>query len=547
MTPSTSAHAPGESSRHLRRGRWIVAASLAIAAYLLFFRLGHYALWDDEAGTALSAKSILLDGDTTVHVDSHNIFAYREGFEVRDLKLRYLPPLPPLFAAGSFALTGETSAFAGRLPFALLGFATIAVILEWVRRLGASSLMLGLTALGLLGNVSLMLYSRQCRYYAASLFFSTVLTLLYLNTPRSRLVPIAFAAGSVLLFATNYLNYVALYVCLGLDYLIYQRKKSPLSWREMLVIVLPQLVICGAIALIWNPLHAASGNEANSLAQRLTLFWWQWRDMNRCEFFPGVLALFAVAVAVWRRDALLARGLLALLVYVACITAVSPQPVGQTDAADVRYLVPLIPLGIGLIVRALVLTGTPHGWLAVSLGLLGFGSNLLHARPLSPDRTRFTLVDYVNELRAPPSDPYAVVARWINAEIPAQKSVWVLPEYKTYPLMFHSPQALYAWQLAWPPQPQFKDLPRIHFKGKEPPDYIIAFGPVVQQLAGVFNDWQKLGVQIEQVATLNHYWRDVHWPEVAWRGFTAVEKFDPNSEAIYIFRRTSPALPAGPK
>lgn len=64
-----------------------------VVAALIFCGLGHYALWDDEAGTALTAKSILRTGDATAWVDDHNIFAYHEGAELRGLKRRHLPAL----------------------------------------------------------------------------------------------------------------------------------------------------------------------------------------------------------------------------------------------------------------------------------------------------------------------------------------------------------------------------------------------------------------------------------------------------------------------
>lgn len=42
--------------------RFICVLTTLFAATLLFARLGHYALWDDEAVTALTAKGILLKG-----------------------------------------------------------------------------------------------------------------------------------------------------------------------------------------------------------------------------------------------------------------------------------------------------------------------------------------------------------------------------------------------------------------------------------------------------------------------------------------------------
>src|SRR5947209_1850197 len=93
-----------------------VAIALILAAVVfLFFRLGHYSLWDDEAIIALGARGVLASGDTTAVLD-HNIVAYRHGNLLHNLHDRSTPPLPAYLTAASFALFGE-SALAARLPF----------------------------------------------------------------------------------------------------------------------------------------------------------------------------------------------------------------------------------------------------------------------------------------------------------------------------------------------------------------------------------------------------------------------------------------------
>ena len=73
--------------------RWTVASAvLVVSSTLLFARLGHYALWDDEAITALTSKSVWQTGDTGATF-GHNILAYRNGLLLRDMKDRATPPL----------------------------------------------------------------------------------------------------------------------------------------------------------------------------------------------------------------------------------------------------------------------------------------------------------------------------------------------------------------------------------------------------------------------------------------------------------------------
>src|SRR3954468_7409855 len=112
----------------------IAGLTLALAALLLFARLGHYALWDDEAYTALAAEGILRSGDTSAVLD-HNIVAFRHGILPNDkLKDRFQPPLPAYVTAPFIAMFNHT-AFAARLPTAMSGVATVALMLWCVLRL----------------------------------------------------------------------------------------------------------------------------------------------------------------------------------------------------------------------------------------------------------------------------------------------------------------------------------------------------------------------------------------------------------------------------
>lgn len=528
----------------VRARKWLAWITLVVCAGLLLYRLDHYALWDDEAGTALTAKSILRNGDATAFVDDHNVFAYRAGFELRGMKLRYLPPLPAHIVATSFLISGHPTERAARLPFALFGLACIATVLFWCLRAAVPPLTMALVALGLLTNVSLLLYSRQCRYYALAILLSTLLAFLYFRWRGGRHRLAMIAVLLVLLFATNYLNYAALVVCLIVDYVVWRRHEQPLRPADWILLVLPQILFCGVIAWVWNPSGSPAGVIRATLLEKVTLLGWQFRDMNRCEFLCGAVLVVAAVLAFLRRDRWLIRALAALVLYVVTVTAFSPQPVSSTFAADVRYLVPVIPLGIFISVRTLLALTREKAWLVLPLAAVVFGTNLLHGGPLLWSGARSTIWELVREISDPPSDPYRIASDWVKAAVPAGRSVWVLPDAMAYPLMFHAPHAIYAWQLPAPPSGQFTGLPRIHFRGLQAPDYVLVFGPAVQQVGPLLAEWGRLGVNLELVTRLDHYWSDQHRPELIWRRFDRVTNFDPHTEAIYVFgRRPTAARP----
>jgi hypothetical protein len=174
--------------------------------------------------------------------------------------------------------------------------------------------------------------------------------------------------------------------------------------------------------------------------------------------------------------------------------------------------------------------------LAACLGLLAFGTNIMNLDPFLRGGFRSTVSDYVTEMYQPPGDPYTVTAAWINEHVQPGESVCVLPTYMAYPLMFHAPGPVYAWQLDPALSKDFEQLDAIHFWGKQPPDYFIAFGPTSAVVPRLLPP--DAPIQYELIATLDFYWKDMHRPELFWRTFKPVTRYDKEREAIFVFRKT---------
>jgi hypothetical protein len=527
-----------------RTWRWALTVVVLLASCVfLFARLGHYALWYDEALTALGALGVWRTGDTTAMVGS-NIVAYRGGIMMSGGKERGTPPLPFYLTAPFVGVFGQ-QAWAARLPFALLGLATVAWVLWWLWRDTCDPAFWMLMGLGLITNVSFFLYCQQSRYYAPAIFATLGVAYLYLHWDGIRWKLWMISALSVALLASNYMEYVALYVCLAVDYLFWGRKRLRLTASDWLHLLGPQVVLGALIVSVWNPLNTQFSENVvgNTLAERARLVWWTLRDINTCEF--GVGALVVAAPLLWfrERSSWLLRAPLALLVYVVVASAVSPQPVREAEAADVRYVCPVILLCIATGVLALAVVWRWRWWVAVPLALVAFASNLLNVAWLTtvaPQPPRSTLAARIHELLDPPPEPFSAAAGWINQHIPAGTSVWVLPHFMAYPLVFHAPHPLYAWQLRWPPEEQFQGMPLIHFQGMLPPDYIIVFGPMgLAQLKQAPMRY-KGRVHYEREATIDCYWFPGYRPEVYGRHFRPRTNYDRQVEVIQVLRRTQP-------
>ena len=514
---------------------------LAVSYIFLFAQLGHYSLWDDEALTALVSVGITMTGDTSIKLN-HNVVAYRNGLLVKDGKDRATPPLCE-YLPSLFLNFFPGSVLAARVPFALLGWLTVllGVVILWKNRV--SPLVQWLFCAAVLGNISFFLYFRQCRYYGLVIFLSALIVALYLSSSISRKRLFLIAVLSVLLFASNYLSMMVLYACLAADYLLWRRKEIALEMREWATLLVPQAVGCLLIALVWNPLNTSYGSylQKNTLWDRLTMFWWGWRDMNQCEFFSGLLLTATLIGGIIWKDRWLIRGFFAGLLYTIALAAISPQVRQMTSVADVRYFVPLIPLFIAVQVRFLSRLANHSKILVVVIAVVAFGTNLLNGGPMLTRGFHSTVVDYLGELFDPPAEPYAPTIQWVKDHVKPGQSIAVYPDYMMYSLMFHAPHAVYAWQLTDPPPPSLSDLPPIHFHGKEAPDFLIGFGPSTGQL---IKDVNALGgsVQYQLAEQLDYLGTPLYRPELFWRTFKSVLQFDRQSQAIYIFLRVSPPI-----
>jgi hypothetical protein len=212
----------------------------------------------------------------------------------------------------------------------------------------------------------------------------------------------------------------------------------------------------------------------------------------------------------------------------------------------VRYLAAIIPLGCLLGAGAIAVALGRWPLAAGSAAVVAFGTTLLQGGPAIESGFRSTFVAFVRELAAPAAnDPYTVTAAWIREHVRPGQSVWVLPGYMTYPLMYHASHPVYAWQFAASQMPLFPHLPPIHFRGVQLPDWIVVFGPIIADVAADLERWESGGVRYEHEVTIPHYWEDLYRPEIFWRRFEPVTEYRPIFEAINIFHRTAPPVPDG--
>ena len=517
------------------RGKLLFLGGIFLfSAILLFTHLGAYSLWDDEAETALGARGILIAGDTTA-VLGHNIQARRAGINLVNLHDRLTPPLASYLTALFFRFGGE-NAWLARFPFALCGLLAITQMLYYLWKEKVPSRFIFIFGLALIFQVSFFLYFRQCRYYGSSLFLAIFIFYLYLAHWRSASARVGIGLLASFLFLSHPLICVQVGALLLFDWLVFRRREDSWQLRWLPEIGLPFLLLVLPSLFVWNPFLTKSSNYLQDVSwlDRITLFWWNIRDSLAAEFMPASMLVLAPLAYLISKDKLILRGAMALLVVIIVTSLLSYQRVQVTNVADVRYLLPAIPIGLALstITLGRLFGQFRCGWIVCLLILgtnIGSGKIFLEGRPGSLSLT------WWNELINPIEEPYSPVAQWINRNIPAESSVLVFPDYMMYPLMFHAPQAVYAWQLGNGFDQQFSNLEDIHFRGRKAPDYLIVFGPGANELREELQALFQERKSYHEIARVNVFWKDLYRPEVFWRTFSTIPISD-SSQGITIFQ-----------
>jgi hypothetical protein len=556
--PTTESPAPSTTAAAPRNGRlWVSIVLLVVSTVFLFARLGHYALWDDEALVAMLARSVWETGDTTAYY-GHNIIGYRGGILLDEqFRDRLQPPLQFYLLAPVVGLFGD-NAFALRLPFALCGLLTVALILWWLYRDRADLRFWLFMAAGLAGNVSFFLYFRQARYYGLVALLTLGIVYVYLHWKGTLRQAAVVSLMSALLLLCTYYNWAALYAALAVDYAAEGRRTIRLRPWHWLVIGVPQLATGLYVLITRFPAlrtGLATHNPARGWADRAHYLWLLVRDMNACEFGSVLLVVVGGAWAYRRtRNRLLLRGIVFVFAYVLAIALVAAR---HSAVSEVRYAAPLIPLLVAISAFVLCKLADVSVPLAIAVAVLTFGTNLPHH--LLPQTTdgqepvpvRSSLASYVTELVDPPRDPYTLVSDWIGQNVRPGESIWVQPYFAVYPLMFHEPKAVYAWQFSEGTVPGNRPLDPVHLIGRSLPDYFVFFERPLEAreiVAGLI----ATGARYEPVRIIDFRGRDRYRPELNVHAFREPAQVDLQTQAIYIFRRaapvptTAPAPPASP-
>ncbi|MCG6553021.1 MAG: glycosyltransferase family 39 protein [Candidatus Magnetominusculus sp. LBB02] len=310
---------------------------LVLAAFLIFYHIGERPMWGDELTTALLAVNIEKFGLPKVS-DGRNTITYLGGGLDADKygNWTWSPWLSEYLAAGSFKLFGQTTT-AARLPFAIVGFLSVALLAFVVYRIYGSHEIAAVAAVLLSTSEAFILHVRQCRYYSLVVFAGIILIwgVYALLNGKKRLGTALVAAALITQFYTNYIVIAGSIAALVALYIL-SRKRYDKLWQALVA----ALIILALAALPWA-VYAGIWRQAGhtgreNIAEKVVYYLY---EMN---FHIAAIIIFIVPLIVRKprsdsqpvRD--IERFLWILMPATAALVALAP-------GIFLRYLLPLFP------------------------------------------------------------------------------------------------------------------------------------------------------------------------------------------------------------
>ena len=372
-----------------------------VGALLLLCRLDDAFLWQDEAETALVSRHLLAfglplstDGRTWVQQSAQPFVEFTDEYVwVYHSWLQYV------LTATAFAVLGATT-LAARLPFVLVGLATLVFFHGFVGRWLADRRIARIAVVLLLLCVPFLLLLRQCRYYALSAFFTLVTLDAYLRLSSAKASSISaseeqwsapyFVLAAVLLYHSHYGAFFPVMAALGLHLLLSRAERSTLRR------IVPLLLLIAVLVQPWASFMRVWDRGAPARLDRFLGQLGQGFLYVTAWLFPLVL-IPVLLVACWRphpaaphnrhaeASALVMAstrvGFCQMTGLVVLVTVLFLSATAAFDWVFFRYLAHLIPLL--LIMLAIAIVWIMERWPVVAYALLAvlLVSNTLHLLP----------------------------------------------------------------------------------------------------------------------------------------------------------------------
>ena len=544
-----------------------------VAAYLSLAQLDYVALWDDEGPTAALGRNLLENGDIKGW-DGRNIISGPNGRTLNPDLRDVLPPLQYAVTAVGIALFGENEVGA-RVMHALAGvLALVFFYLALRQQLPNHPRLIFFIFCFAAWSAQLLLYFRQCRYYAVMALCMTAGLWLYERWWQTRKVAwlAALSLVALLAFLNHYNGGAFTMIALALWHLIWRARET--RRRDWAALMISGLTVV-ALSLGYLIFIGLIGAERELSARFLTVdmseytgavplvllnVWICVRDLFAADWisWPVFLWFIGMLWLPWRAphrrpltDALpvapVAQFVFIGASFALLLAAFTQQPLWVDGVyLDYRYYVAALPLLLamkGLFIEWL--------WRRQKAVAALVGASLLFtsvgAAPFNvPFLTGGTTLDahlyrFVREIHRPYPGAIEAVSDYLHRHARQDDLVYLPSSGHREALTFYqSDRILFCGVFdadAWVPAEAYTALRPSLADTDCMPEWIILFSPPSQEY------WQQVGSRYALAARLPFSAASTQRPEIKWHAFTPI----PPGPGIAILRKreTPETQPSG--
>ncbi len=450
-----------------RRPDRAVALIALVSLPLFIYGLGTTYLWQDEAQTALLARSVLHYGVPMVGSGADSLSAVMgEDAGINGMYFQ-ISWLQAYVTALSFKVFGESS-WSARIPFAVAGWLCVPLVAWVVTQAGGSRQAARIAALLTATNIAFLICSRQARYYALTAAAALLVAGTYAKLvgraasgQSIRATSAALAAPATLLVLSFDVTAMGILGVMAVYWMLFagQSRTAVPFWSAWLV---PAGVLIAWIALsISAPIRQSNAGLA-SMPNRIwygTFFY-----AGQIDSYVVPLPVLAMAVLAFRTRTRPAAILLSTFAVGAAIgVMLSPY-------RFFRYIVPSLPFVIGLaglglatlaekgrmakivayaIVAVLAFSTVLHSLSRSLMATIAESTGVITVRDRSVP-IRVPLAELLKEFRDPPRGPIATAIDYFGRH--AKPTDMVVAAYEELPLKFHTSLRVYGGETAQLPR-----------------------------------------------------------------------------------------------
>jgi len=408
---------------------------LIVVSFMMFLNLDGRILAGDELQTAIVAKNVIKFGVPTFY-DGKNLVDYdfmnpeliwfinenianfqhlNQEFNKLDYIWKWHPPIQFYITATSFLLFGFNG-LAARLPFVIFGILSLVGFYFLAIEITNNKKIANLSIFLLTFYIPFYLYSRQCRYYSITTFFSILVIYSYLKFIHGKKNYLyLFIISNILLFYTFYLPFFAIYLAILTDFIIFRLKK-----KELVRFIFSSLVIA-FFTLPWY-IYSNISNKLHSLNLIHFIFGSFYSISYLVLYAFPLLFLILGVILFWKYKKQKRKSFLksfSLIIFV-ILYSILINNLGLWDLPSLRYLVFIFPLFILIISKVIMEVREFNNYMAWLLVILLITTNFIFVIPLKPFepmllaftqedsntytfvkdnfRTRYMLFDYIYEI-----------------------------------------------------------------------------------------------------------------------------------------------------